>query len=334
VTKAEQQRSKSLDERAVTLMRAANVLIGEGQLRDAADFLESAAQLHFQAGRNYDEARCSQLAATLRRFSGDSKKSDELIQHAASIKVDDQPLAVSIAIEAAETAATEYRFDETAERWTTAVNAATDAGLLPDGMSAILRRRAAALLKLGRLSEAEADMARAFELACSAHGEQAAVFLLIEQASQLWDAGQCAAAEATAARIEGIVERASGNAHLKAELLLLRARFAKSQKDFKATESYARQARSLALQAVAPVSYFSASVQLAEVLQDQDECPQAYGALTTAWATLSDLLGNDVARSWVEPCLLGYQIRWGKDRFEEAKSAYEARRRFELSREA
>jgi hypothetical protein len=41
------------------------------------------------------------------------------------------------------------------------------------------------------------------------------------------------------------------------------------------------------------------------------------------------LLGQDIARSWVQPCLLGYKIRWGESTFQQAKTGYESQRRAE-----
>jgi hypothetical protein len=55
--------------------------------------------------------------------------------------------------------------------------------------------------------------------------------------------------------------------------------------------------------------------------------------LSTAWATLSDVLGAETASSWIQPCLLTYQIRWGEADFRRAKGEYESRRRAELQRD-
>ena len=54
---------------AETLAQRALSLIPRGDWAGAAAALEQAAALHAQAKRTYDDARCLQLAATLRRLA-------------------------------------------------------------------------------------------------------------------------------------------------------------------------------------------------------------------------------------------------------------------------
>jgi hypothetical protein len=115
--------------------------------------------------------------------------------------------------------------------------------------------------------------------------------------------------------------------HLRAELLVMRARAARAAGDTAQALQYAREARDAALQAVAPVSYFAAAAELAEACDSLNGRTQAYGALATAWANLADLLGEPVARSWVEPLLLAYRMKWGDAEFTAARQGYESARK-------
>ncbi|HZD49526.1 MAG TPA: hypothetical protein VE178_12360, partial [Silvibacterium sp.] len=78
-------------------MQTANSLIPQGKWPEAAEALEEAAWLHAEAGRSYDQSRCLQLAATLRRSSGHLEQARSLIERAADPAHEDQPLAISIA---------------------------------------------------------------------------------------------------------------------------------------------------------------------------------------------------------------------------------------------
>jgi len=97
---------------------------------------------------------------------------------------------------------------------------------------------------------------------------------------------------------------------------------------------HARAARSAALAAVAVTSYFAASVELAEAHRVRAEHADAYGALATAWASLSDVIGGETAQSWVEPCLAAYRVAWGDAAFQQARSEYESALRRQLTEAA
>ena len=116
------QGSQALNDQAYALMQSAVALIPQGGWQEAAAALEKAAGLHAQAGRAYDEARCLQLAATLRRSAGEPEKARSLVEQAATVAPTDQPLAVSISAERAETAFAEGRFQEAVSAWTTALD--------------------------------------------------------------------------------------------------------------------------------------------------------------------------------------------------------------------
>src|SRR6185437_12532454 len=118
---------------------------------------------------------------------------------------------------------------------------------------------------------------------------------------------------------------ASGDAHLRADILVLRSKLARAGGQFGGAVEFAKSAREAALEAVAPVSYFAAASELAQSFDAQGDRKSSYGALATAWATLGDLLGDGVARSWVEPLLLAFQVKWGDQAFARAREAYEER---------
>jgi tetratricopeptide (TPR) repeat protein len=244
-----------------------------------------------------------------------------------------KPLAVSISAESAEIAFSAGRYQEAIEAWTIALDRARESGLKEEGMSAILRRRAAVYVADRQMERAKADFDEAHQMLESAGANEAADFVLIDQAQLLSRVNQWDETERIVARLETKLAGKEVSPHLLAEILVLRAKIARARGNAPEALDYALRSRQAALEAVAPVTYFAASVEVAESHQAQNDFTDAYGTLTTAWATLSDVLGRDTARSWVEPCLLACQIRWGEEVFEKAKNEYEARRR-ELKRHA
>ena len=55
--------------------------------------------------------------------------------------------------------------------------------------------------------------------------------------------------------------------------------------------------------------------------------PALNNVLATAWVTLGDVLGRDVAESWVAPILEAYRMKWGSEGFATAKAQHDARRK-------
>ena len=305
-------------DQAATLMRTALGRIGAGDWRGAADDLTQAAALHAQAGRSYDEARCLQLAATLQRFSGDAAAAGALLQRAAARPVADLPLAVSIQAEAAEQAHAAGRMDEALAAWTACLAIAESAGLGAAGMTALLDRRSEAALWLGQFDQAEADLRRA----CALSDTATALRLRAQHAGRLLDLGELQRAADALPPAE-----VTQDAQTRAMLLTQQARLARLSGDIDAARRHAEAARVAAREAVAPLPYFTASVELAEAFDAAGDRPHSCGALATAWATLSDLLGREVARSWVEPCLFALRLRWGDEAFAAARQAHDAARR-------
>ena len=315
------------DERAWELMQSVHRIIQKGDRLtgdwlQAASALEEAAAIHGEAGRDYDQGRCLQLAATLRRSAGDTARARLLAERAASVAPPDPTLAVSIATERAETASAESRYQDAAGLWEEAVAKAREAGAKPEGLSAMLRSRGRAWMAVGQTITAQESFEEAASLLETALGKEAAGLVRTEHAGVLLDYGLLAEASDVLDAID-----LSVSAHLRAEALVMRARAARTAAAHGEAIECARQARDAALEAVAPVSYFAAGLELAQAFDAQGDHAGAYGALATAWATLGDLLGKSAAQSWVEPVLLAYQMKWGEQAFAEARRAYEAQRR-------
>ena len=319
------------DSDSEALLNAAVDLIAQGDWAGAATSLENAAALHAERGRSYDEARCLQLAATLRRGAGDLLAAKRLSARAASIPSGDSRLGVSIAAEQGEAALACGDFDGAVVAWTSALERGSGALLTPDDRAALLLRRAPTFLALGRIPPALADYDQAYRLLQESHTDQTACFVRTEEASSLLDAGYCDESKQIIDELECHVPVEERTSHLAAEIFLARARQERAAGRFPSASDFARRARDAALEAVAPVTYFSAGAELAAALDAAGERVAAYGALASAWVTLADLLGGEAARSWVEPCLVAYQLKWGTDDFAETKSRYETIRRAEMS---
>ena len=91
------------------------------------------------------------------------------------------------------------------------------------------------------------------------------------------------------------------------------------------------QARQGALDCRDPVTYLLASVQASEAAEKGKDLQAAYGRLATAWTTLSDLLGREIAAEQVRPCLQALRNRLGQETFRKAKQNYEQSRRWQLA---
>ena len=128
----------------------------------------------------------------------------------------------------------------------------------------------------------------------------------------------------------GLLMLAGDDAQLASERLLLAARLQVGCGCFAEAVDLADMARGKALEAVAPLSYYGAAAVLAEALEGSGRRADAYAALATAWVTLGDLLGREVAESWVSPLIEAYRWKWGTDGFAAAKAEHDSRRRAAL----
>ncbi|KVD68441.1 hypothetical protein [Burkholderia ubonensis] len=323
-----------------TLLDAALARLRRGDLAGAAEALEQAAgaTTASPASRDaIDRARSLQLAASLRSALGQSEAARALADQAAAVLPGDVPTEIAALVRQAEADEAAGRWRDAARRYGMALDEArqtpigADASVPPPSgtpppsapqsdatrLIALLRARAACLIADGAYAEAAAD----FDAACALATPPIAAFLRTEHARLLADAGAFDAARAA------LPPPDPNDAQLAAEIGVEHARLERAAGHWSAARLAAGAARARALEAVAPVPYFAASVELAEIHDALGERTDAYGSLATAWATLSDLLGADVARSWVEPCLLALRMRWGEAGFDQAKRAHDDRRR-------
>jgi hypothetical protein len=307
---------------AEALMRAALPLMASGAWGAAAESLEKAAALHENAGRGSEAARCLQAAATLSRASGDTEAAKTLARRAAAAAPTNLPLAIASLAEQAQAAAGAGEFKEASAGFAAALAAAEHAGLDANTRIALLRGREAAHIALNELEAAEADTVAA----CALADTRTAGFLRTEQARLLLDAGH----PAEAARV--LPTPPTADAQLRAEILVEQARLARIARNAVHARDLAVEGRASALEGVAPVPYFAASVEQSQALDALGDRAGAYAALTSAWGSISDLLGREVASSWVEPCLLALRLRWGDAAFAAIKAAHDARRRAALQR--
>lgn len=302
-----------------TLLQRALSQASGGDFGRAAILAEEAANLHSKAGRTADQALTLQLAAALRLAAGDADSSRALSERAAKVAPENLPVTVASLAVQGEAAAAQGRYRHAAELFAVSLESAGAAGLSPSARIALLRRRGACLIAEGEYAAAHRD----FNAAAHIASPRIAAFLHTEQSRLLLDAGQ---AEAAA---QVLPEPDRSDLQLFAEIEAQKARLAHVAGEPEGIRQHAVAARSAALNAVAPVPYFTASVELAEAFDLLGQRSEAYTTLTTTWGTLSDLLGSHVARSWVEPCLLALRLRWGESEFSCVKQAHDARRRAE-----
>jgi tetratricopeptide (TPR) repeat protein len=301
---------------ADALLQNALRWVSGGDFGRAAILAEEAATLHGSAGRTVDQALTLQLAAALKLVAGDAESNRTLSQSFAKVVPENLPVTVASLARQADMAATQGRYRRAAEIFTASLDNARAAGLPSSSQIALLRRRAACRIAAGDLAGAESDFAEACQLAYP----RIAALLRVEQSRLLLEAGELDAATAA------LPEPIAPDSQLLAELEAQKARLARAGGNIEAARKHATSGRSAALSAVAPVPYFTASVELAESLDVSGERIEAYNILTDSWATLSALLGPRMARSWVEPCLLAMRLRWGETQFDAIKQVCQLRR--------
>ncbi|WP_321963642.1 hypothetical protein [Paraburkholderia sp. J7] len=305
-------------------LAAAIAQLRQGDLEGAARALEQAAGA--QAASPLDRARSLQLAASLRSALGQAQAASALAGQAAAVLPGDVPSEGAALARQAEEDEAAARWRDAAQRYGDAlakIREARPTQLGADAQIALLRLRAACLIAEGEFAGAAAD----FDAACALAGPRIAAFLQTEHARLLSNAGAFDA-------VRNVLPLPDPNdAQLTAEVAVEHARLERAAGHWDAARLAAGEARAKALEAVAPVPYFASSVELAEVFDALGQRVDAYTSLATACATLSDLLGPDVARSWVEPCLLALRLRWGDADFAAVKREHDGRRRAQ-SREA
>ncbi len=322
---AEARQRGDADDIAEALALHANDLLQNGRTGEARLELDEAAAIHRSRGRAYDEARCTQFAATLCRFEGRLDEARDRARRALTLSEFKGPIAVSAHAELGEIALAEGKSAEAAAAYRAALDAGEATGLVDSARAALLRKRAAALTAAAQYQDAVHDLETAHDLLIHAGDRPGALRTLIEKATALQHAGRFPESERIARRALDAALEAGDHAAL-ADLHLLVAAEALNRRDGTAATAAADTARTHALAANAPTSYIGAAITIAELAESAGDRLKAYEALAVGWATLADLLGRDLARMTFEPKLREMRDRWGAAAFDDVKKTYEASR--------
>ena len=311
---------------AFALAEHAESLAQSGHLREARDLLDEAAALHQQLQHDYDEVRCTHLAATMSRFIGDLEGACERARRALERASPNTPEAVSAAAELAESLGVQGDAELAAEYWHLAITHAEAAGALATSIAAMQRRRATLLAGNKQWAPALEALSQARALYRAQGDASDALRTLIEIATALGHQGQTD--EARQRWHEAWADaQAQNDLQALSDLRLLQASLLLQQNDLGAAREVAAQARQAALDASMPVNYVAASMMISELAEHVHAEQEAYAALATGWATLSDFLGREAAAETFRPSLQALRGRLGEVRFAAAKHAYEEQQR-------
>lgn len=311
---------------AEALARHANALLQDGQTAAARNELDEAAAIHRVHGRAYDEARCTQFAATLCRFLGQYDQARQRADAALALVNARGPIAVSAHTELGEIALATGDATAAIAAFGAALDAGRETGLIDSARATLLRRRAVALTAMQQFAASARDLSDAHDLLMAAGDRAAATRALIEQATALRQGGMKEDAQHCEQRALLLADATSDRAAL-ADLQLLLATDALERRDAPAAMCMARSAREHALASNAPTSYIGAAVAIAGLAESSGDRVAAYEALAVGWVTLTDLLGAAMARAAFEPKLRQLRERWGAAEFDAVKKNYEARRK-------
>lgn len=314
------------DALAEALVGHANELVLRGRIAEACQELDEAAALHRTRDRPYDEARCNHLAASLYRLGGQLDVARQRAQAALALVSGQGPAAVAAHAELGEIALAEGNSAAAATDFTAALDLGTAQGLKAAALATLLHHRAQAVARMGDYTALIADLHGAAAGFDQAGDHKTRLRVQVELASAFQDQGQTERAEEVIGAAWPDAERAGEHAIL-ADLGLLRAAQALARRDGDAALGLALQARREALAGNAPGAYIGAAVTLAQLYETSGNRAAAYEALAVGWATLSDLLGPDLARQAFQPSLLACRQRWGTAAFDAIKQDYEARRK-------
>jgi tetratricopeptide (TPR) repeat protein len=324
----ESRKQENLDDLAEALVIRANALVEVGQIAQARLDLDEAANIHHTCARIYDEARCTHLAATLCRLEGNLDAAQSRAEYAAQLATPGTPIAVSTATELGEIALLRGEAPAAAVAYGRAIAEGKTAGLIESAQAALLRKRAIALVASNRYPEAVQDLETAYSLLLQIDDQTNALRTLIETATALQQSGNLARAEQVRRDALAIAEQ-TADYHAMADLYILESAQAVEQKNIPLAMTAAQFAQTHALKAVAPIPYISAAITISQLAEASGDYLSAYEALAVGWVTLSDLLGREIAKSTFEPKLIEIRDRWGIETFNQVKSIYEAKRRWQ-----
>lgn len=314
------------DARALTqaLRRRAAGRLNGGRFAGAAADLDEASEIHRRHEQTGERARCLHMAATAARMGGDLDGAATRAEVAIALVEDAGPVAVAAWTERGETAHAGGQFTLAGEYLDTAAERAEAAGLLPEHLANLHRRRAQSWMAAGSAVRAASCLLKARVVAEEAGLSTIALRAMIEEAAAWITAGDLDEAEQV---IEGAGREAGRLADDAAlcDLELQRAALALHRGLVQDALACVRSARALALSAVHPVGYTAAAVAMSELAERLGDREGAYEALAVGWATLGDLLGPDVARASFEPKLRALVDQWGEAEFVRIRDAVSGR---------
>ncbi len=310
-------------------------LVQEGKIGFARTELDEAIQINQSLGKPLDEARLTQLSATLCRIEGNLVEAKNRALRAVNLADSlgnpavGNPISVAATVELGEISMIEGHGSSAAYAYSQAISLGEAIGMLEPFKASLLRKKAGALALAGKFSEAAAELTSAIQLLQKNNDPQNTLRARIEQATAYYQAGdaQKGAAQAQAARQSA---QAVGDHAALADLDILEATQAITRKDTTAALAAASSARKEALAGRAPVPYISAVAAIARLQESTGDNVTAYATLSTGWATLGDLLGSQAARITFEPLLTQMRQRLGDEQFRRIKTTYEESRRAAL----
>jgi tetratricopeptide (TPR) repeat protein len=315
---------------AERLLTQADQLVRLGKLAEAAPLIRQAADIYATEGRQDDEARCLVLASTAARMAGAVSVAQEHAEAAGRSAPGGSRTAVSASAEVAESLLAAGRPDEAIGKYTAALELLHSSGIGEPAVEAVLlRKRGLARALADDIRGAIHDLESASDEFGVADQPRAQRAVLVEAATLATE--RSTPARGYELREQARTEAARANDYeAQVDLDLLEASMAVTRRDLGTAFTLTQRARRTALDGVAPIKYLSAAVALADLHDLRGEREAAYETLSTAWATLADLMDSNTARAVVQPRLQVLVDRWGVEEFRAVKQRYEARRRAEL----
>lgn len=310
---------------ADTLVARANAALSRGELVDAADLFERAAQAHVDAACPELATNGYRLAAMIALIVGAPERGATLALRALATAAEPRARFAAL-VTLAEAHRHAGRAVDAVEHLSEAIDLAESGGAAvasPVEHAALLRRRAGVHHALGQSGDAVLALRRAEELLAAAGEHAQAAVTDLELAGLLDD--PAAGPEALAAARGHAIEAASEAA--LAQVDAAEATAALEGGDVPRARALYGSARDRALEVVDPATYIAAVNGLAMACELGGDRVAAYGSLASGWVTISDLLGDGVGAEAFRPPLQRLRERWGAADFARIKAAHDAARR-------
>lgn len=315
---------------AATLTADATADLQAGELDSAIEGFVRSAEAHATGGDSSAASIGFRLASVVASLVGRLEEAAALAERALDHATDPR-LRFAALVGVAEVHRQRDRPVDAVARLTEAVelaDALADAGTPAASVlevGALLRRRAGIHHAMGRTDAAVADLQRAaHELVTAGEvGSAAATELELYGAVQE-TSSEGALAALRAARAHAV---ASGDVAVRAQVDAVEAAEALAAGDLATSRAHFLAARDGALESVDAATYLAAVSGLAAVTERLGDRVAAYAVLASAWVTVADLLGREVAVAAIKPQLAAQHERWGATAFAAVKEAYESARR-------